>query len=591
MDQLAKSSLSGSDRVAAERVRALYRNVPVGVFGALFGVAVLSFVLVYSDRSSVARVSLWLALTVAVAVWQLLLWFWYWRADTADARWRFWAIAFCAASFVEGCRWGLGEIWLATPGSIDQQLWVLLVATSAAASSVSSLGSYTPAFYALLIPATVPFAIWSGFQGGVPHWAMSVLDVVFGVSVALLGLEQGRSLTRALQLRFENLDLAEDLKFQKERAESANVAKSSFLAAASHDLRQPLHALGMFVAALRVRRMEPGARALTQQITESVGAMNGLFDALLDVSQLDAGVVQAQPSVFPIQPLLARICRDYEADAYAKGVGLAVVGCSLSVRTDAVLLERILRNIVSNAVRYTERGRIIVGCRRGARLTIGVWDTGPGIAVEHQASVFDEFFQVANPERDRGKGLGLGLAITRRVAGLIDCPIALSSTLGRGTAFTISVPVADAAPHPEDAAPQGAQVAAAEGLIAVVDDEAAIREAMRSLLGGWGYEVVAAGSGAELLEQLNGRAPRLLICDWRLRGDETAMAVIGCVRAAFGGDIPALLITGDTEPERLRAAHETGLVLLHKPVPGGKLRASIGNLIRERRSDTIELAS
>jgi signal transduction histidine kinase len=583
VDRLVAAPLAlGSDRVAAERVRALYRNVPVGVVGALFGVAVLSWVLLYTDRTSAPRVEAWFALTVAVAIWQLLLCLGYWPAKAADDRWRFWAVAFCIASFVEGCRWGLGEIWLATPGNTDQQLWVLLVATSAAASSVSSLGSYTPAFYALLIPATVPFAIWSAWRGGTLHWAMSLLDVVFGVSVALLGLEQGRSLTRALQLRFENLDLAEDLKFQKDRAETANAAKTSFLAAASHDLRQPLHALGMFVAALGGRRMDPGARRLTRQITDSVVAMNGLFDALLDVSQLDAGVVQPRPSAFPIQPLMTRICRDYAPDAEAKGVALIVHPCSLSVRTDAALLEQVLRNLVSNAVRYTEHGRIVVGCRRGARLKIGVWDTGPGIAAEHQESIFQEFFQVGNPERDRSKGLGLGLAITRRVADLIDCPIDLRSTPGKGTRVTVSAPIAETGAETGAAEAFPSPMALAQGLIAVVDDEAAIQEAMGSLLGGWGYEVVAAGSGAELLQRLGGRAPRLVICDWRLRGDETATSVVDCVRATFKDDIPALLITGDTAPERLREAHRAGLLLLHKPVSGGKLRASIANLIRDR---------
>ncbi len=527
----------------------------------------------------------WLAVTVLVAIWQLLLWFRYRRSrkppTTDGALWAGW---FCAASFVEGCRWGVGEIWLATPGNMNQQLWVLLVATSAAASSVSSLGSFTPAFYALLIPATVPFAIWSAWRGGTLHWAMSLLDVVFGVSVALLGLEQGRSLTRALQLRFENLDLAEDLKFQKDRAETANAAKTSFLAAASHDLRQPLHALGMFVAALGGRRMDPGARRLTRQITDSVVAMNGLFDALLDVSQLDAGVVQPRPSAFPIQPLMTRICRDYAPDAEAKGVALIVHPCSLSVRTDPVLLEQIVRNVVSNAVRYTEAGRILIGCRRGARLTIGVWDTGPGIAAEHQESIFQEFFQVGNPERDRSKGLGLGLAITRRVADLIDCPIDLRSTPGKGTRVTVSASHRPSRARLSRAPPPAARalMALAQGLIAVVDDEAAIQEAMGSLLGGWGYEVVAAGSGAELLQRLGGRAPRLVICDWRLRGEETATSVVDCVRATFGDDIPALLITGDTAPERLREAHRAGLLLLHKPVSGGKLRASIANLIRDR---------
>jgi len=582
--------LSRADRVAAEQVRAVYRSVPVGVFGALFGVVVLAWVLIYSDRATAERVGIWLGITVVTAIWQFVLWFRYRRSKTQDSRWRIWAGVFCVASFLEGCRWGLGEIWLATPGSIDQQLWVLLVATSASASSVSSLGSYTPAFYALLAPATVPFAIWSVARGGTLHWAMALLDLVFATAVALLGLAQSRALARALELRFENLELAEDLRTQKEKAEVANAAKSTFLVAASHDLRQPLHALGMFAAALGGRRLDADARRLTDQMVESVGAMNGLFDALLDVSQLDAGIIQPHPADFPIQPLIERICREQRAEAEARGLVLTVCPCSLSVRTDAALLEQVLRNVVSNAVRYTERGRVVVGCRRGARLTVGVWDTGPGIAAEHLESVFHEFYQVGNPERDRTKGLGLGLAITRRVADLIECPITLRSVPGKGTGFTISVPVAEAGVEATMVPLHAEPVESSQGLIAVVDDELAIQAAMHSLLSGWGYEVVSAGSGEMLLERLEGRPPKLLICDWRLRGPETGMTVIEQVRMVFSKEIPALLITGDTAPERLRQAHDNGLVLLHKPVPGGKLRAAVSNLVRGRVGDPARAA-
>jgi CheY-like chemotaxis protein/anti-sigma regulatory factor (Ser/Thr protein kinase) len=329
--------------------------------------------------------------------------------------------------------------------------------------------------------------------------------------------------------------------------------------------------------------MDAGARRLIGQIAVSMTAMNQLFDALLDVSQLDAGVVQARSADFAIQPLLERICRDYETEAARKGLRIVLRPCSLSVHTDAALLEQIVRNVLSNAVRYTDKGRVVVGCRRGPRLAVEVWDTGPGIAEEHQSIVFQEFFQVGNPERDRTKGLGLGLAITQRVAHLIDCPIRLTSTPGKGTRFTVWVSrAATAAPAVSETSGPAAPVSG--GLVAVVDDEAAILQATQSLLSDWGYEVVAAGSGAELVERLQGRAPNLLVCDWRLRGEETAMSVVERLRARFTDPIPTLLITGDTAPERLREASETGLLLLHKPVPGGKLRAAIGNLIRAQAS-------
>ena len=578
-----------ADRVASERVATLYRNAPVGVISALIGVALLSWILVYTDPATTGRVEVWFCFTLVVAICQMLLCTAYWRVKPPPERWGFWGWAFGLSAFVEGCRWGIGEIWLPAHGNIPDQLWVLLVASSSSASSVSSLGGYAPAFYALIVPASAPFIIWNGLKGDPIHLIMSLMVAVFSVSVALLGREQSRSLASALKLRFENLDLAEDLALQKDRAETANAAKTTFLASASHDLRQPLHALGMFVAALAGQPLDQVSRRLTDRIAESADAMNGLFNALLDVSQLDAGIITPHPEVFRIQPLLARICAEYAPQAEAKHLALTLHPCALSVRADPMLVEQILRNLVSNAVRYTERGRIVIGCRRSAaRLTIGVWDTGPGIAPADQARIFQEFIQLGNPERDRTKGLGLGLAITQRVAALIDSPIALRSVLGRGSAFTLSLNLGAPADRNDVASPtESPCLVPNHGLVAIVDDEMAIRQGMTGLLEGWGYAVAAADCGPALLVALAERRPDLLICDWRLRGEETALSVIGSVRAKFGDTVPALLITGDTAAERLREAHATGLLLLHKPVAGGKLRAAIANLIRAAVGDQV----
>ncbi len=572
---------SRGDQVAAERVRGLYRSAPVGVLSALFGVGILCWVLIRTDPALSGRVLWWLGATTAIAIGQMILCWAYWRSKPTDSNWRLWAVLFSATCFIEGCRFGYAEIWLATPGSLVEQLWVLLVVCTAIASSVSSLGSYTPAFYALLAPATVPFAVWSAVHGDTIHWVLSILDAVLAGALALLGLEQGRSLTEALRLKFENIELAQDLIFQKERAEAANLAKTTFLAAASHDLRQPLHAMGLFLDALQGRRLDAPARRLTAQIGESLHAMDGLFNALLDISSLDAGVTKRRDSVFRIQPLLDRIGREFTLQAQAKNLRLTVQPCSLAVRTDPVLLEEMLRNIVSNAVRHTRQGRILVGCRRGARLAIGVWDTGPGIAADNQQKIFEEFFQLSNPERDRRNGLGLGLAITRRLAALLDCPLELRSTPGKGSAFLVRAPVAAFETNADTAAEPYAALGIGAGLVLVVDDEISVQHAMQASLESWGYQVVTAESAAEALERLGGRTPSLMFCDWRLRGYETGDRVVDQVRAALGDAIPAVLITGDTTPALLAQINGTGLMLLHKPVVAGKLRATAANLIRQ----------
>ena len=252
------------------------------------------------------------------------------------------------------------------------------------------------------------------------------------------------------------------------------------------------------------------------------------------------------------------------------------------MRTDPFLLERILRNLVSNAVRYTDRGRIVVGCRRGNRLRIEVWDTGRGIPVDQQHEVFREFFQLSNPERDRAKGLGLGLAIVDRLAKLLDCPVTLRSTPGKGSVFKISVALAQrqrlGAPSPQRAP----MFAMPRGLILVIDDDPVIQSVMQSLLSSWGHDAIVASSGAEMLDRIATRArrPDLIICDYRLRDGENGIGVINRLQSNYSERVPAVLITGDTASDRLQEAQESGLVLLHKPVAEIKLRVTVGNLMR-----------
>jgi signal transduction histidine kinase/CheY-like chemotaxis protein len=569
-----------SDREQAELIRGLYRSTPVGVAGALFGVAVLCLVLIYIAPQRAPIVEAWFALTLASAAWQLILWRWYWRAQAPDGDWRVWARRFVVASLVEGARWGVGSILVAAPGHAEQQIWVCMVVACAASSSVSSLGSYIPAFYALLFPAMVPFTVWGLFQHDPRYWALSLLAFALTASIALLGYGQSRSLADALRLRFENLDLAEDLRREKEIAEQASLAKTQFLASASHDLRQPIHALGMFVAALRRRPMDHDTARIGGQISETVAAMTGLFDSLLHISQLDAGVVRPSPRTFALDPMIDRICREQVAGLEGRPVVLRRVPCSALAHTDPILLERMIRNVIANAVRHTRAGRILVGCRRGERISVEVWDSGPGIAPADQDKVFEEYYQLANPERDRTKGLGLGLAITRRLSLLLDCPITLRSQVGVGSMFRISAPtglVADVVDPPV----ASDQDATQQGLVFFVDDELAIQHGAADLLRIWGYRVLAAGSAEELMAKVDpGERPDLLICDWRLRGEETALAVVERVRQAYGAGIPTLLITGETAPGKLREAHAAGLVILNKPVPPGKLRAAVANLAR-----------
>jgi CheY-like chemotaxis protein len=375
-----------------------------------------------------------------------------------------------------------------------------------------------------------------------------------------------------------------------EAAKSANLAKSRFLAAASHDLRQPMHALSLYLGGLSGLDLSPQAKATLGNASQCAQTMDGMFRALLDISRLDAGAVQPELRAFPLAPLLERIRVEFEPQVRAKGLALRVAPSAAWVRGDSAFLDRVLRNLTANAVRYTHRGRILIGCRRRAgALTIGVYDTGIGIAREEQRLVFEEFYQVGNKERDRSRGMGLGLAIVDRLAKLMQAKITLRSAPGRGSVFAVELPLAsrrDAALEPSAPRAAGARRSFAGSLVAVIDDEEMILNATRSLLEQWDCTVVTAVSGRKAMEQLSTspRAPDAIVCDYRLRGGENGLAVIDSLRSEFNEDIPALLITGDTGPDRLREIEASGLSVLHKPVTDQVLRDALGRLLGVERA-------
>jgi CheY-like chemotaxis protein len=379
--------------------------------------------------------------------------------------------------------------------------------------------------------------------------------------------------TGAFNRLLDRLDAqATELSAQKELAEAAALAKSRFLAAASHDLRQPMHALNLYLGALDRFELPDAARPVMASARECARTMDDMFRALLDISKLDASAMQANISTFAIAPLLEKIKNGFVQQAHAKGLELRVAPCSAFVASDPELLERVLANLVSNAVRYTESGKILLGCRRTATgLRVGVYDTGAGIAQDLQRAVFEEFFQVDNPERDRAQGLGLGLAIVQRLGALLHAPLALTSRLGRGSVFSIEVPRAQpavAAPLEAVFALRGQHGTLKDALIAVIDDEPLILDATALVLRQWGCTVLTATSGTEAIERLSlcDRAPDAIVCDHRLRGTETGVDVIAAIRMEFNSEIPAVLITGDTSPQRIQSILSTGIPVLNKPL-------------------------
>jgi len=437
--------------------------------------------------------------------------------------------------------------------------------------------------------------IWGTLTGGGPFTTadlngsfLLVLMFLISITVPSLLLSADVEVRKKGEerLRRAQIELERKVAERTHELELANAAKSRFLAMASHDLRQPLHALGLFIAQLRMP-LRSGERTRTIELVDATRKeMDEMLNSLLDMSKLDAGILVPTITEFPIARLLQKIETTFDQATRETGLRLRVRRSDAWVRSDAMLLERILLNLVSNAVRYTLRGGIIVGCRRrGQMLRIEVWDSGPGIPEDQKQNIFGEFFQLAARDRNRYGSMGLGLAIVDRLRLLLNHPIDLASTVGRGSRFAILVPMADACDTSAEPVESYHPAAfAVEGkVVLVIADAPIVQEGTGGLLGRWGYTVLTTASDEAALVRLAERQqrPDLIISDYHLANGKTGIRAIEQINAAFGSSIPAILISGDTAPEPARESRDKGYILLHKPVDPMRLRAVMHELLMD----------
>ncbi|MEP9351661.1 chemotaxis protein CheB [Xanthobacter sp. KR7-225] len=377
---------------------------------------------------------------------------------------------------------------------------------------------------------------------------------------------------------------ADALEAARREAELANTAKSRFLAAASHDLRQPLQSLVLLQGLLAKAVTGEKAERLVVRLDETVSAMSGMLNALLDINQIEAGTLRAEVASFPINDLLDRLRQELTYHAQAKRLRLRVIPCSLSVESDPRLLEQMVRNLISNALKYTERGHVLVGCRRhGPGLRIEVWDTGVGIPVEEHQAIFNEYHQLHNAARDRNLGLGLGLAIVQRLGTLLGHPIQVRSHPGRGSVFSVEVKLAAAAeagPQGEPAVP-AATPAGQKAAILVIEDDPDVRALLQLLLTSEGHLVTAATDGAAALELVERGAirPDLILADYNLPNGMTGLEASARLRTQLRSDIPVVVITGDISTGTLREIAARDCVQLTKPVKAGELTSEVQRLL------------
>lgn len=430
----------------------------------------------------------------------------------------------------------------------------------------------------------------------IPHFDDA--GAVAGFFLLYQDTTQARAAEAVLRQSKETLELrvAErtvELERSRAEAEAANLGKTRFIAAASHDLLQPLHAARLFTAALADR--QPGNDLVTK-IDQGLGAVEALLDALLDISKLDAGALKPDKRAFLLQPLLDSLAAAFAPFASKSGTILRMMPCSATVTTDPALLRRILQNFVSNALRYggdeNRKPRVVLGCRRfGRSLRIEVWDNGPGIPEDKHELVFQEFVRLhpAAVDRGEGRGLGLGLAIVDRIARMLGHTVTLRSVPGRGTVFSVIVPLAAAAARRPAPAPAPLPLTGLDtgAFVLCIDDEAQVRDAMATLLGGWGCRIIASASADEALSALaeEGRSPDLLVVDYHLGAGQDGLTAIQRLRAEWGSEIAAALITADRDPTLRARAREQRVDLLLKPVKPAALRA----LLRGRGRQTVAL--
>jgi signal transduction histidine kinase len=593
----APHARSSDALIRIEQVGMLYRQLGITVTGNLTGAVILSVALL--GEQPTWKIATWLGLVCANQFGRVLVYHFGGRGEFVRANIDRAAAYWVASTWVSGVLWGSTAFLFFVSGQTLYQTLLTISVLGIATSSVLMVGSHIPSFYGFIVLALVPYVVRNALEGAGLHLVLSAVLAAITLGTLSFGRNYNRMLVESLRNRFEKETLADKLAAQnldlenarlaaeqaRQQAETANRSKTQFFAAASHDLRQPLHAMGLFAGALQEKVTDPDVLNVVESINASVAALEGLFNELLDISKIDSGIVTPRLADFPVGDVLDTLMNEFSAEARERGLSLAVVGSKRRVHSDAFLLERILRNLMSNAVRYTRTGGVLLGCRwRPDRVRIEIWDTGPGIPEDQQGRIFDEFYQLENPGRTSKKGLGLGLSIVKRLSGLLGYRVDLRSRLGRGTVFGFDVPLAR---HPatesetaleEKASPRDL----ADRLVVVIDDEEAIVEGMRLLLNGWGAQVIGSLTGDDVVAAVeqHDRMPDLIIADYRLGGGIVGTDVIERLRRELDPEIPAILVTGSSATERVNEAGEKRYQLLVKPVQPARLRAMMDSALR-----------
>jgi len=468
--------------------------------------------------------------------------------------------------------WGIAPVLLLPPDDLAYAALLVLVLLGMSVVGAIATATDRTSIYLWLVPIATPLPLVLLLRGGDAYLVLALLAVTWMAVHLRLALAQNHLLSSTLRAQLENAALVERLHQQMDLTAQASREKSQFLASASHDLRQPLHALSFFGATLERRMAGSVDQPLIYNMMRSIEALDKSFGAILDISKLDAGAVEPHVQSFPIRDLFRRLQMSFAGQAEEAGLQLRFRPGAKVVTSDPQLLERILANLVQNGLRYSRPGAgvLVAARRRRGGVSLEVWDAGIGISEAELPKVFAEFYQVANPERDRSKGLGMGLAIVKRLSELLGHELTVRSRPGAGSVFRVWVSRVHAPQMDEFTVGAETLPGALDDTrtVLLLDDEEAVRTSVGELLVEWGYEVVAVATTAEATAAAKARAGLVdvIISDLRLRDGDDGLRAIEQIRQACGFAVPAVLVTGDTAPEQVLRVHESGHIVLYKPV-------------------------
>ena len=439
--------------------------------------------------------------------------------------------------------------------------------------SVASLGSCRPILFAYVAPKMLSIIIALIMLNDSDYHTLTYASILYLLSIFWFGSKMEKNIVNSIELRFKNDDLVGQLR-------SANKAKSMFLASASHDLRQPLHALGLLNETLGSTPLNTQQKEVQQHMMSAIDSTRNMLDALLDISKLDAGVITASPKPFFVQALFNKLESELAETASDSNLIYRTRETISAAYSDPFIVELMVRNLISNAIQYTQEGGVLIACRNRHpnKLVIEVWDTGIGIPDGKEDEIFAEFQQLSNPERDSKKGFGLGLAITKGLAKTIGTEITVSSILGKGSVFRFTLPVSQS-DVVEDISESDYDINFIGKSVLIIDDNKAIRDSMHRLISNWGCDCMCAESADEALEIIKNKPLDIMLVDYRLQENKTGREAINSVRRSRKKNVPAIIITGDTASDRIKEAQAADAILLHKPVSTKQLMRMMNHLL------------